>query len=1041
MFLTTLIDYLLQEWRLVLAVSALLLVGGVFALRQLDIEAYPDPAPPIIEVIAQNPAWSAEEMEQQVTVPLETGLNGMAGLSHMRSISLFGLTDIKCYFTYETSYNADRQEVLNRLGMVSLPAGIQPQLSPESTIGEIYRYQLVGPAYSLRELKEAEDWILERRFKQVPGVIDVVSFGGHTKEFHVDLDPRRLIAYRVTVGQVTTAIQNGNSIAGASYLDVGAQSYNVRGVGLFKSVHDIEDVMVTESRGVPVYVRQLGTVSIGRKVPLGKVGRDADPDIVEGIVLMRPGQESLPTLARVKAMVDRLNRDILPRGMRIAAYCDRTDLIDVTTHTVQHTLLMGMVLVAFILLAFLGDLRASLIVALTIPLSLCFVFIVMVLRGESANLISMGAIDFGIIVDASVVMVENIHRHLAGGGSGVRNARLTTSVAAREMGSPIFFSTLIIFVSFLPLFTMQGVEGKIFGPMALTYGLALGGALLLAFSFAPVASSLVLKPSEEPHAHEDTWVVRALHSVYDPLLRAVVASPLLAVVASTAIIALTVLMLGRMGGEFMPKLEEGNLWVRAQMPTSISFRYAGEIADRIRAIFQTFPEVTTVVSQLGRPDDGTDATSYFNCEFFVNLKPRGEWPSGVTKERMVGDMEKAMATALRGVDFNFSQAIEDNVEEAMSGVKGENSIKIFGNDLEQLEELAGRIAEVMAGVPGVKDLGVLHELGLPNLLIRANRTSAARYGVQVADVNGMVSAAIGGAAVTQVLDGDRRFDVVVRFQPEYRQSVDAISRIPLLTGDGGVVPLVRVANIENRSGAGFIYREDNSRYIPIKFSVRGRDLESTIADAQRRIREKVRFPEGYYMEWSGEFQELEEAVARLKLIIPVTLLIILFLLSKTLGSAWDAVFVLATVPLAAVGGIFSLVLTGTHFSISAAVGFISLFGVCVLNGVLLVSRIKQFTAEGMPGHEAIVQAGELQLRPVLMVALSAAIGLLPAALATGIGSETQRPLARVVVGGMITSALVVLLVLPAIYSLVHRKRRETKHDADDFHVPRGPRKR
>jgi len=1011
-----LIELMMGERLLVVALSVLLLVGGLFAFKQLNIEAYPDPSPPTIEIIAQNSGWSAEEMERQITVPLETQLNGMPGLDHLRSISLFGLSDIKCYFKYETDYNFDRQEVLNRLQMVALPPGVQPALSPTSAVGEIYRYRLVGEGHSLMDLKVAQDWILERQFKQVPGVIDVVSFGGPTKEFHVDLDPNKLVAFNVSISQVMAAIANSNSNVGANYLELGVQSYNVRGIGLFRDTQDIANVAVTAKSGTPVYLKQLGEVSIGAKVPMGRVGKDEDPDVVQGVVLMRRGEKSLPTLERVRKKVEQINSGVLPKGMRVVPYYDRTDLINLTTHTVTHTLVEGMVLVALILLAFLGDLRASLVVALSIPLSLLFTFIMMVLRGDSANLISMGAIDFGIIVDASVVMVENICRHLAGTGHYRTNVKWTTIRAAQEVSTPIFFSSAIIVAAFLPLFTMTGVEGKVFGPMALTYGFALTGALLLALTFSPVMASLVLKA--QPGEHE-TFLVRWIKRVYSRLLPAALASPGVTVALAVLALAATLSTLPLIGGEFMPKLEEGNLWVRASMPNTISFSYASQLADQMRAVFKKYPEVTSVVSQLGRPDDGTDPTSYFNCEFFVNLKPREEWPQGLTKTELMRQME-AELRQIPAVDYNFSQVIQDNVEEAMSGVKGENSVKLFGEDLEKLEATAGQIAGVMRTVPGVADLGIFGELGQPNLLIRVDRQEAARYGLLPGDVNGTVQAAIGGQAVTQVLDGERRFDVVVRFLPRFRESIDAISNIPVSTPDGGRIPLKQVAEVTKQTGASFIYREDNARYIPVKFSVRGRDLQSTIAEAEAKIRQQVNLPPGYRYEWAGEFQELQEAIRRLEIVVPISLLIIFFLLYSAFRSVRDALLLLGTVPLALVGGMLSLLLTRTNFSISAAVGFISLFGVSVLGGVILVSRINQLRDEGVALREAVMRGSELQLRPVLMAALAAAIGLLPASVATGIGSETQQPLARVVVGGMITSAVLILLVLPAIYTLAYR---------------------
>jgi cobalt-zinc-cadmium resistance protein CzcA len=1018
--ISTFIDRLLDQRLLVVAGSVVLLLSGLYAFQHLNIEAYPDPSPPTIEVIAQNPGWSAEEMERQLTVPIEIQLNGMPGLDHIRSISLFGLTDIKCYFTYTTNYTLARQEVLNRLQLVQLPAGVQPQLSPTSAIGEIYRYQLVGDGYDLMALKEAEDWILERQFKQVPGVIDVVSFGGQTKEFHIDLDPTKLIAFNTSIAQVLTALANSNANVGANYLELGRQSYNIRGLGLFKTTQDMEQVVVAAKNGTPIYLKQLGDVRVGAKVPTGRVGKDGERDIVQGVVLMRRGEQSLPTLARVRQKVEHLNHGLLPTGMRIVPYYDRTDLIHITTETVTHTLLEGMALVALILLAFLGDLRASLVVALSIPLALLFTFIMLVLRGDSANLISMGAIDFGIIVDASVVMVENIYRHLAELGPSRHKVRqvsvFAVQLAAQEVSRPIFFSSAIIVVAFLPLFTMQGVEGQIFGPMALTYGFALTGALLLALTFSPVMASLVLTtPTED----RETLIVRGIKRVYAPLLRGVLAHPMVTVAVAGLALGATLSTVPFIGGEFMPKLEEGNLWVRATMPNTIAYSYASELADQMRVIIAKYPEVTTVVSQLGRPEDGTDPTSYFNCEFFVNLKPRAVWRPGLTKAALVRQLETDLQE-IPGVKYNFSQNIQDNVEEAMSGVKGENSLKLFGDDLDKLEVTASHIERVMQTVPGIADLNIFRSLGQPNVLIQVNRERAARYGVLPGDVNGTVQAAIGGQVATQVLDGERRFDVVVRFLPQYRASVEAIANIPVSTPDGSTVPLKSVADIVKQTGASFIYREDNARYIPIKFSVRGRDLQSTITEAAAKLRQQVTFPPGYRYTWAGEFEELQAAVTRLQLIVPLSLLLIFCLLYGTFRSLRDALLVLGAVPLALLGGMLSLLVTHTTFSISAAVGFISLFGVAVLDGVILVSYIKGLRTRGFALTDAVVRGATLRLRPVLMTALAAAIGLFPAAIATGIGSETQQPLARVVVGGMLTAPILILLVLPALYCLVYR---------------------
>ncbi|MBO0860476.1 MAG: efflux RND transporter permease subunit [Chloracidobacterium sp.] len=1019
-----LIEIVLRERIIVIALAAVLLVGGVYALRYLNIEAYPDPSPPLIEVIAQQPGWSAEEMERQITIPLETCLNGMPGLEHLRSVSLIGLTNIRCYFGYGSDYYFVRQEVLNRLSLAPMPDGVRPTLSPQSAIGEIYRYELRGDGYSLMDLKTAQDWVLEHQFKQIPGVTDVVSFGGQTKQLHIDLDPSKLILFGVSVPDVMQAISNSNANVGANYMEFGQQSYNVRGIGLFRNTEDIGNVKVAERRGTPVYVKQLGEVSVGAKQPLGRVGRDYNPDIVQGVVLMRKGAKSRPTLEGIHKKVEALNNGLLPKEMKIVPYYDRTDLIKITTRTVTDTLIKGIILVIFILLAFLGNLRAALVVALSIPLSLMFTFIVMVIRGDSANLISMGAIDFGIIVDASVVMVENIVRHLSLASPFGADVMRIVATAAREVVRPIFFSTAVIVTAFLPLFTMTGVEGKIFGPMAMTYGLALCGALILALTFSPAMASLTLKPRP---GERENFLVRWIRAGYNRAFRATLARP--AITVGLAIIALvaSVVMFSRLGGEFMPKLEEGNLYVRATMPNSISYSYASQLADKMRAIFKKHPEVTTVISQLGRPDDGTDPTSYFNCEFIVQLKPFDEWPKGRVKADLIKDCNDELRR-IPGVVYNFSQAIQDNVEEAMSGVKGENSIKLFGDDLEKLEATANKFNSVMATIPGVADLGVFLELGQPNLLIQPDREQAARYGILAGDVNATGQAAIGGQPVTQFLDGEKRFDVVVRFLPQFRRSVETISDIQVNSPGGKRLPLKQLAQIAKQTGAAFIYREDNARYIPIKFSVRGRDLQSTIEDIMSRINAQVPLPAEYHYEVAGEFQELREALGRLAITIPVSILIIFFLLYNTFRSMGDAALLLGVMPFAVTGGVLTLFITGTNFSISSAVGFLSLFGVYVLDGVILISQIKQLRREGIPLREAVERGADLRMRPVLMTALAAAIGLLPASVATGIGSETQRPLARVVVGGILTSAAVILLVLPTIYLLAHQLLERRRPD-------------
>ena len=1014
------VELALSERVFVLALGVVLLVGGLYAFHVLDVVAYPDPSPPMVEVITQNPGWSAEEIERQITIPLETALNGMPGLTDIRSLSIFGLSDIKVYFDFNTDYYFDRQEILNRLQLVNLPAGVQSQLSPWSAIAEIYRYELVGPPeLSLSDLKAIQDWQLQRQFKQVRGVIDVTAEGGTTKEYHVDVDPRSLLQYNVTLGQVLNALSNSNANVGGNYLTIGPQSFNVRGVGLIRDLGDIEDVVVAEKSGTPIYVRNVAQVSIGKRVRLGKVGIDDRDDVLEGIVLLQRGAKAIPTLERVRKKVADLNQGLLPPGVQIKTFYDRTDLIQVTIKTVLEILAGGMILVFLILFIFLGHMRAALIVALTVPLALLFTFSMMVLVGESANLISLGAIDFGIIVDAALIMVEAIFLQLSRHTAQLRPSQMTIVRAARHVGRPIFFSTLIILVAFVPLFTMTGVPGKIFAPMSVTYGFALLGALLIAVTLSPVLCLLLLKP---PLREEDTRFVAWLKRVYLRTLRLAMAHRWVTVALAVGLFAVALAALPLIGGEFMPALEEGNLWVRATMPVDISFNEAARIATEVREIFRAHPSVQSVASQLGRPDDGTDPTSFFNAEFFVNLKPRGDWPPGLDKEGIIHQIEDKLK-AFPGIIFNFSQAIQDNVEEAMSGVKGENSIKLFGRDLAQLESVALQIEKVMKPVPGVRDLGVFRLLGQPNLLIEVDRNACARYGVLVADVNAVVQAAIGGQAVTQVLEGERRFDLVVRFLPQYRQDVDAIGEIQVSTPDGPRIPLKQLAKISTQTGAFIIYRENNERYIPIKFSVRNRDLEGTVHEVLASIKEKTPLPAGLRFEVAGQYDQLQDEQQRLSVIVPVTLLAILFLLYLTFDSFKDAFLVMATVPFAFVGAIFSLVLTGTHFSISAAVGIISLLGVAILGGVLLISRMDELQREGVPMDQAIMRAAESQMRPILMATLGAAIGLLPAAVSTGIGSQAQQPLARVVVGGMITAAVLILVVLPVLYSMFYPEIR------------------
>ena len=1012
------VEMSLVQRILLCALGLALFFGGLYSFHLLDIVAYPDPSPPMVELITQNPGWSAEEIERQITIPLEVALTGMPGLTDIRSLSIFGLSDIKVYFDFGSDIFRDRQEVLNRVASVEFPPGVQPTLSPWWAIAEIYRYELTGqPGVSLTELKTVQDWEVRRAFRRIPGVIDVTAFGGTTKEYHVDIDPGRLLSYGVNLSQAMTALQNSNANVGGNYLTLGAQNYNVRGVGLINGIEDIENVMVAQKEGTPIYVKTLGNVNVGSRIRLGKVGIDDRDDVVEGVVLLQRGYKAMSVLDRVREKVDELNTWKLPSGIKIKTFYDRTALINTTVETVTDILLSGMVLVFVLLYVFLGNLRAAGIVALTIPMSLLFTFAMMVLIGQSANLISLGAIDFGIIVDATLIMVESIFFHLAHAKTPGLTVHQQIVRAARQVGQPVFYSTAIIVVAFIPLFTMTGVPGKIFAPMSITYGFALLGALLMAFTLAPVLCSFLLTG---PIREEDTMVVKPLRRLYQRILHWALNHRQVVVALAAALLVVALVALQFVGGEFMPALEEGNLWVRATMPVDISFDQAARLATDIRTMFRQAPEVTTVVSQLGRPDDGTDPTSFFNAEFLANLKPQHEWRHGLSKDDLVEEIEQRLKT-IPGVIFNFSQVIQDNVEEAMSGVKGENSIKLFGADLKTMETVAGQIEKGMQQIRGVKDLGVFRLLGQPNLLIKVDRQASARYGLNVNDVNAVVQAAVGGQAVTHVFEGERLFDLVVRFLPEYRQDVEAISNILVSTPDGARIPLKQVATITRQTGAFIIYRENNERYIPIKFSVRDRDLESTVEEAQALLAKTVTLPERYRMEWAGQYDQLKDEQKRLAKIVPLSLLLILLLLYITFDSLKNALLVLSTVPFALIGGVIALVATHTNFSISAAVGIISTLGVAILGGVLLISRIEDGRQAGLNLREAIMQAAAVQMRPILMATVGAAIGLLPAAVATGIGSQAQKPLARVVVGGMLTAAFLILVVLPVLYEMVHRR--------------------
>jgi len=1031
------ISFALRQRVLVVVLLVMMLGAGAVSFHALNIEAYPDPVPPLVDVVTQSSGQSAEEIERYITIPLEIQMAGIPNVQAIRTISLFGLSDVKIQFTYDFTYYQAEQWVTNRLSqLAALPNGAQPQISPTSPIGEIYRYRVVGPPnYSVTDLKTLEDWVLERRFKAVPGVIDVTGWGGRTKTYDIAIDQHKLMAYGLSVPQVLTALGNANINVGGQTVNFGEQAAVVRGVGLIHSADEIRETLIVNNQGAPVVVGDVANVTIGNLPRLGIAGYNDVNDIVQGIVLMRRGAESVPTIKRVEAEVDLINRSgILPPGVSIQRIYDRSDLINITTHTVLHNMVAGIALIFLLQWIFLGNLRSAIIVATTIPFALSFAIGLMVLRGESANLLSVGAIDFGLVVDATVIMVENIFRHLAeasahrGTGpsqlhrmrvpSGFRGKMGTVSLAAAEVSQSIFFAAAIIIAGFVPLFTLSGIEGHIFGPMAKTYAYAIAGGLIATFTIAP-ALSLLLFP--QVVSERETWVVRSLRRLYEPTLEFVLANRIIAF-AGLGLIALSAIVAVRsLGLEFLPKLEEGNLWVRATFPQSVSLEDSDTYVNRMRVLMSKYPEVQTVVSQHGRPDDGTDATGFFNAEFFVPLKPFDTWPAGVDKEKLTLRMTEQLEGDFPGVTFNFSQYIQDNVEEAASGVKGENSVKVYGNDLETLEKTADAIAGVLARIPGITDLAVLRSLGQPTIRIDVDRARAARYGLAPGDVNAVVQTAIGGQSAGDLYEGasDRHFPMMVRLAAPYRQNLEAIRRIPVvatsITGSGAVqVPLEDVADVHLVSGAAFIYREEQQRYVPIKFSVRGRDLGSAVLEAQRAVEKGVLLPGGYHLEWVGEFGNLQEAISRLSVAVPLSIALIILLLYLNFHSLRDALLAASVIPMALLGGIFALWATGTAFSVSSAIGFVALFGIAAMDGILIVSYYHLCLESGLGRAAAMLQTCRTQLRPVAMTCTVACVGLIPAAVSTGIGSQVQRPLALVVVGGMMLAPALILLVLPVL---------------------------
>ena len=1000
---------------------SLLIVAGLYAFHEMDIEAYPDPVQPRIELTTQPFGYSAEEVEKLATIPLEWGLAGMRNLEAIRTISLFGLSDVKLYFSWDSDYYWDRTDVLNRLGLITLPlpAGIVPGINPDNPIGEIYRYTVQSPDHNLMEEKEVEDWILEKQFKTVSGIEDVEGFGGLTKEYHVDVDPDKLTHYQISLPTLTAAIANANINVGGNYLDVGEQALDVRGIGFIHSLDDIEDITLNTSNATPVRVRELANVSVGYAPRLGIVGMGDRSEVVEGIVLMRKYGDTLKALDGVEAKAAQLNTSgMLPKGYKVVPYYDRRALVYTTLRTVFENLSLGMLLVFLVLIFFLGNLRTAVIAAINIPLAMFGAFILLYLTGTPANLLSLGAVDFGIIIDSTIIVIENIYRHMTTDISATENELHCIRRASVEVGGPMLYSTLIFIVAFLPLFTMKGVEGVIFSPMSHTYAFALTSAIILAVTLTPVLSSYLLKKGMK-ETNNPVW--KAFHRAYHNLFVRVLRWPRMTLGAIALIMAAGLSLFPYLGGEFLPKLEEGNIWARATLPLTSSLSNADEVAGGVRRVFQSFPEVTTVVSQVGRPDDGSDTTGFFNVEFFVDLKPQDEWPHGLTKDGLVAQIDQKLRTRYPGINFGYSQNIEDNVEEALSGVKGVNAIKVYGPDLSVDEGIANRIKEVVSGVPGMADLAVYRSMGQPNLMITPNRAVCSRYGLNVGDVNGVVTAAIGGQAVTQVLQGERVFNLMVRWQPKYRQSLNAIRQIRIAQPSGGYVQLEQVADIKTVEGASFIYREALQRYVPMRFSVRGRDLQTTVEDAKRAVAKQIKLPRGVHVDWMGEYSELQQANRRFAIVIPLALLLIMGILYAATSSFVNTAILMAQVPLACLGGVLALLITGTPFSVSAAVGFISIFAIAIMDGILLNFYIHQLWEQGYTVLDSIVMGADRRFRALMMTALVDGLGLLPAALSTRIGAQAQRPLAIVVIGGAISIALLTRVFHPTLVYVFHKQ--------------------